>query len=85
MCEFLMVRFSRNSPLIFKVAGEEFSALEVGTFSPEEKAQETLQSGEIGYIVTGIKQPGIASVGDTVAYLRDTHSALSGLHVTQAP
>lgn len=69
---------SKNDPLVFKVADETFTALEVGTFSPHEQPQDALGSGEIGYIVTGIKQPGIASVGDTVAYAKDLHLPFSG-------
>lgn len=69
---------SRNTPLIFKIAGEKFTSIEVGIFSPSELAVDTLSAGEIGYIVTGIKQPGIASVGDTVATLTDTNEPLHG-------
>lgn len=69
---------TKNTPLLFKVADEKFSALEVGIFSPGEIAVPKLSSGDIGYIVTGIKQPGIASVGDTVSSLRDTHLPLHG-------
>ena len=68
----------RNDPLIFKVAGETFTALEVGVVSPQEMPKDSLGPGEIGYIVTGIKLPGIASVGDTVASLKDTKAALGG-------
>ncbi|MDZ4205990.1 MAG: translation elongation factor 4 [Patescibacteria group bacterium] len=64
--------------LKFKVAGKEFEALEVGVFIPEEKVVSTLVAGEIGYIVTGIKEPGVASVGDTVASASDTLPALAG-------
>jgi len=62
----------RGDELIFKVSGEKFTALEVGIFTPEEKAKDSLSAGEIGYIVTGIKSPGVASVGDTIASLDDT-------------
>ena len=64
--------------LIFKVAGEKFTALEVGIFNPEEKRVEKLTAGEIGYIVTGIKEPGIARVGDTVASVFDSEEPLPG-------
>jgi len=57
---------SKNNSLKFKVAGEKFQALEVGIFSPEENPQEKLVAGQIGYIVTGIKKPGVVSVGDTL-------------------
>ena len=69
---------TKNTPLIFKVADEKFSALEVGIFHPGEMPTEKLSSGEIGYIVTGIKVPGIASVGDTVSSLKDTNPPLHG-------
>lgn len=68
----------RNTPLVFKIAKETFTSIEVGIFSPGEKPSETLSAGEIGYVVTGIKQPGIASVGDTVANAGDTSSPLPG-------
>lgn len=69
---------SRNTPLIFKVAQEKFNSIEVGIFSPSELPTDSLNAGEIGYIVTGIKEPGIASVGDTVASLNDTNPPLHG-------
>jgi len=69
---------SRNDKLIFKISKETFGAIEVGIFSPDEKSVESLGPGEIGYIVTGIKEPGIASVGDTVASQSDTMPALPG-------
>jgi GTP-binding protein LepA len=69
---------TKNTPLIFKVANEKFSALEVGIFSPGEIPTEKISSGEIGYIVTGIKVPGIASVGDTVSSLKDNKPPLHG-------
>ncbi len=67
-----------NTELIFKVAGKKFNALEVGTFSPEEIKSEKLSAGEIGYLVTGIKEPGIASVGDTVSLSGDISEPLAG-------
>jgi GTP-binding protein LepA len=69
---------SRNTPLVFKVADEKFTAIEVGIFSPTELPTDSLGEGEIGYIVTGIKEPGIASVGDTVAIAGDSHPPLAG-------
>ncbi|MCX6752141.1 MAG: translation elongation factor 4 [Candidatus Nomurabacteria bacterium] len=68
----------KGDDLIFAVSNEKFTALEVGIFSPEENAHESLSSGEIGYIVTGIKKPGIASVGDTITKAEFPLEALSG-------
>jgi len=67
--------------LIFKSAGEKFVSLEVGTFRPYEEPKESLKAGEIGYIVTGIKTPGIVSVGDTIGREKEIVSALPGFDV----
>jgi GTP-binding protein LepA len=69
---------ARNTPLFFKVSGKSFNAIEVGIFSPGETPVESLSAGEIGYIVTGIKEPGIASVGDTVSLAGDNLPPLDG-------
>ena len=68
----------KHDRLIFKIAGREFEAIEVGVFKPDNMPTESLGAGEIGYIVTGIKEPGIASVGDTVASNRDSQPPLAG-------
>lgn len=70
--------FKKGESLFFAVSKEKFISLEVGVFTPEEEAKTELNSGEIGYIVTGIKKPGIASVGDTITFLKKPMSALSG-------
>ena len=69
---------TKNSSLLFSVADEKFTALEVGVFTPDEEPRDSIVAGEIGYIVTGIKKPGIASVGDTVTNLRNPLPALAG-------
>ncbi len=56
----------KSMPMHFKIAGKDFSSLEVGFFKPTEVSTDSIQAGEIGYIVTGIKEPGVASVGDTI-------------------
>lgn len=69
---------SKGDKLAFSQAKEKFISLEIGIFSPDATAKESLQAGEIGYIVTGIKKPGIASVGDTVRFANSSIKALSG-------
>ena len=68
----------RGEELRLLGANEKCTALEVGIFNPDKKAKETLGAGEIGYIVTGIKKPGIASVGDTVTLNKKPLPALPG-------
>src|SRR5690606_27681042 len=59
-------------------SGENFYVQEVGIFAPTEKACQKLSAGEIGYVVTGIKRPGIASVGDTLVPTKRPLPPLSG-------
>jgi len=70
--------FKKGQSLLFAVSSEKFICLEVGTFAPEEKPKDVIGTGEIGYIVTGIKKPGIASVGDTITYAKKPSVALPG-------
>lgn len=71
-------KVKKGDSLNFAVSGEKFTALEVGTFSPEETPREFLAAGDTGYIVTGIKKPGIASVGDTITKSSNPLTALPG-------
>ena len=70
--------FKKGQPLRFHAAGKEFIALEVGIFAPEERPANALSAGEIGYIVTGIKEAGIVAVGDTIGAVRGTLPPLPG-------
>jgi GTP-binding protein LepA len=68
----------RHEKIKFKIADKAFEPIEIGIFAPDNTPTESLSAGEIGYIVTGIKEPGIASVGDTIASLKDTLPPLAG-------
>jgi GTP-binding protein LepA len=68
----------KGDALEFKAAGKRFTTLETGIFAPDETPKETLSAGEIGYIVTGIKEPGVVAVGDTIATDKGGALALSG-------
>ncbi|MDE1970555.1 MAG: translation elongation factor 4 [Patescibacteria group bacterium] len=45
--------------------------MEVGYFNPTHETSVCLYTGEIGYIATGIKDPGVVRVGDTIVVRRD--------------
>jgi len=52
---------------VYFVAGKERTKVkEVGYFSPELKRSDNLNAGEIGYLITGIKNPEKLKIGDTV-------------------
>jgi len=71
-------KVAKGDALLFAISKEKFTALEVGTFSPEETPRDSLGSGETGYIVTGIKRPGIARVGDTITMFKNPLPAFPG-------
>ena len=68
----------KSDPLILKAAGKKFSSLEVGIFTPDEKPVDKLSAGEIGYVVTGIKEPGVVAVGDTLSLQNGSLPPFSG-------
>jgi len=69
---------SKNDSLIFAEANEKFGALGVGIFHPDMIDTETISAGEIGFILTGIKKPGIASVGETILSQKNPLPVLPG-------
>ena len=71
-------KVAKGDGLRLVAAHADFTALEVGILRPSETPTDVLSEGEIGYIVTGIKKPGLASVGDTVTSARNPAPALSG-------
>jgi GTP-binding protein LepA len=70
--------FKKGDYLRFVAADADFIALEVGVLTPQENPRAVLGEGEIGYIVTGVKKPGIASVGDTITQAKRPAPALHG-------
>ncbi len=71
-------QFKSGDELKFCVADRRFLSAEVGIFKPEEHPEKQLTAGEIGYIVTGIKEPGVVSVGDTITTFKNPSPELSG-------
>lgn len=68
----------KGDTLTFTQAKEKFGALATGVFHPAPVDTPTLSAGEIGYIVTGIKKPGVASVGDTITTAKHPLPPLAG-------
>ena len=57
---------NKGDKLRFLNNGREIEALEVGYFKPQYVAADGLETGEIGYVVTGLKEVADARVGDTI-------------------
>src|ERR671930_207015 len=58
--------FRAREPLWAMAQGTRFEAEEVGFFSPTMRAAESLGAGEVGYVVTGLKDVSRLRVGDTL-------------------
>jgi GTP-binding protein LepA len=63
-------RFSTREDLRAMAAGTRFEAEELGFFSPVRSPTDTLEAGEVGYVVTGLKDVSRLRVGDTLTRAR---------------
>ena len=59
-------RFSTREPLRAMALGTRFEAEELGFFSPTRSPTRTLEAGEVGYVITGLKDVSRLRVGDTI-------------------
>ncbi len=59
-------RLSRRERSLMMSTGAAHETLEVGVISPEPTPSEGLAAGEVGYLITGVKNVRQARVGDTV-------------------
>jgi len=58
--------FSAREPLRAMAQGTRFESEEVGFFAPTMRAAEALGAGEVGYVITGLKDVSRLRVGDTL-------------------
>ncbi len=58
--------FHTRERLLAMAQGTRFEAEELGFFSPTMRAAETLEAGEVGYVITGLKDVSRLRVGDTL-------------------
>jgi len=72
-------RLSRRERSLMMSTGAAHETLEVGVISPEPTPSEGLAAGEVGYLMTGVKDVRQARVGDTVTSVaRPAKEALAG-------
>ncbi|MDX1535143.1 MAG: translation elongation factor 4 [Candidatus Spechtbacterales bacterium] len=63
--------------IYFMGSKEKSEAKEVGIFTPQYKKKEVLESGDIGYIVSGTKEIETAGIGDTITFQEEKRRAES--------
>jgi GTP-binding protein LepA len=59
-------RFSAREPLRAMALGTRFEAEELGFFAPTRRESGVLEAGEVGYVITGLKDVSRLRVGDTI-------------------
>ncbi|HYN38845.1 MAG TPA: GTP-binding protein, partial [Rhodospirillales bacterium] len=76
--------FSRRQIVKMMGTGQEAEIEELGYFGPEMKPTERLETGEVGYIITGVKDVAQVRVGDTIIdKKRPAAEGLPGYKVVQ--
>jgi GTP-binding protein LepA len=72
-------RFETREPLVAMAQGTTFEAEELGVLSPARTPVQSLSAGEVGYVITGLKDVSRLRVGDTLtARLRRASEPLPG-------
>ena len=61
-------RIEGEAPLRLMASGTEFRPIEVGVFSPAMVPGKALETGEVGYVATGLKSVAQSRVGDTLTH-----------------
>ncbi len=59
-------RLTSRQPIRFMVAELDADADEIGVMAPDQQPVDALETGEVGYLIAGIKEVSLAKVGDTV-------------------
>src|SRR5262245_26844307 len=59
--------FRKREPLRAMALGTRFEAEELGFFSPTKRPADELRAGEVGYVITGLKDVSRLRVGDTLS------------------
>jgi len=59
-------RLAKNERIKMMATGAVYEAGNLGVFTPANEARNSLEAGEVGYIIAGIKELKAAKVGDTI-------------------
>ncbi|MFM9880634.1 MAG: translation elongation factor 4 [Burkholderiaceae bacterium] len=63
-------RLAKGERIKMMATGAMYNADNLGVFTPANQPRESLEAGEVGYIIAGIKELQAAKVGDTVTLIR---------------
>jgi GTP-binding protein LepA len=63
-------RLAKGERIKMMATGATYNADSLGVFTPSNQPRESLEAGEVGYIIAGIRELQAAKVGDTVTLIR---------------
>ncbi len=79
LCRIVSGELNKGDRVKFMASGMDYDVLKLGTFSPHPVSLDKLSTGEVGFIVCGIKNIRDIAVGDTVTHSKKPAlKALSG-------
>ena len=71
--------FEKGDEIEFMRTGKTAEILDIGHYAPQLVSDEKLESGQIGYVVSGLKNLGNVRVGDTITHIKKhANQALPG-------
>jgi GTP-binding protein LepA len=70
LCRIVDCKVNKGDMIKFMETGKEYEVLKLGAFSPFSVELQTLEAGEVGYFICGIKDIRDVMVGDTVTHLK---------------
>lgn len=68
-------KIAQGEQIRFMNTGKKFNCDEIGVLSPGQQPVDYLESGEVGYMVAGIKTVADARVGDTITHEQESRRA----------
>ncbi|EKX38011.1 hypothetical protein GUITHDRAFT_165300 [Guillardia theta CCMP2712] len=72
-------RIQKGDKIRFMNTGKSFLAEEIGVLAPTQQPTDTLEAGEVGYLIAGIKTVEDARVGDTITHEAENRRAPDAL------
>ena len=70
LCRIIDGVLKKRDRIKFMDSGQDYEVLKLGVFSPFPQSLETLYSGEVGFVISGIKDIRDVRVGDTLTHLK---------------
>lgn len=71
LCRVVDGRVSKGDRIRFMDTNKEYEVLKLGVFKPFAETLDTLEAGEVGFFICGIKDIRDVRVGDTITHIKD--------------